>query len=139
MKVPGPTWRVSVANSNPFAAKSASKFLEKCILPVVAFLRVIQLGRLLRLNQLVRTTRVFRLRGLVFRAWRAIVTLDVIDMIIRRDPSVRLERTKTLLAEKQDEIDVLRHEVTRLERLVAARTSEANEPCPVDSKEDAIR
>ncbi len=106
------------------------------VLPVVAFLRVIQLGRLLRLNQLVRTTRVFRLRGLVFRAWRGIVALDLIDMIIRRDPSVRLERTKTLIAEKQDEIDVLHHEVTRLERIVAARACEANEPCPVDSKED---
>ncbi len=109
------------------------------VLPVVAFLRVIQIGRLLRLNQLARTTRMFRLRGLMFRAWRGIVTLDVIDMILRRDPSVRLERTRTLLMEKQDEIDVLRHELTRLERIVAARKLAADVSRVLDNPDDVNR
>ena len=89
------------------------------VLPAIAFLRLIRIGRLLALKQLVRTTRVFRLRGLLFRAWRAVVTLNVIDMILRRDPSERLERTKEILAEKLDEIGVLRQEIARLEQIVA--------------------
>ncbi len=94
------------------------------VLPMIAFLRVVQLGRLLAIKQLVRTTRVFRLRGLLFRAWRAIVTLEVIDMILRREPAIRLARTKVLLAEKLDEIDVLRQEIARLEQVVAAEAVE---------------
>ena len=94
------------------------------VLPMIAFLRVVQLGRLLAIKQLVRTTRVFRLRGLLFRAWRAIVTLEVIDMILRREPAIRLARTKVLLAEKLDEIDVLRKEIARLEQVVAAQAAD---------------
>jgi voltage-gated potassium channel len=95
--------------------------LAVIVLPVIAFLRLLQLGRLLMLQQLVKTSRVFRLRGLLFRAWRAIVTLDVIDKILRRDPLVRLVRTKGLLDEKLEEIEVLRQEVAHLEKLVAEK------------------
>lgn len=94
------------------------------VLPAIAFLRVIQIGRLIALKQLVRTTRVFRLRGILFRAWRAVVTLDVIDMLLRRNPSVRLERTKDALQEKLEEIEILRQEIAQLEKMIAEAAAE---------------
>lgn len=97
------------------------------VLPAIAFLRVVRIGRLLAINQIARTTRVFRLRGLLFRAWRAIVALQLIDMILRRDPQVLLDRTRSLLAEKQEEMDALRAEIERLERVVAERAESAEE------------
>jgi voltage-gated potassium channel len=95
------------------------------VLPAIAFFRVLNLGRLLSLKQLVRTSRVFGLRGLLFRTWRAIVTLDLIDMVLRRNPAVRLERTRVLLAEKQEEVELLRSEIARLEAMAAKQASEA--------------
>lgn len=101
--------------------------LAVIVLPAIAFLRVVQIGRLLAIKQLVRTTRIFRLRGLVFRAWRAILALNMLDMILRRDPAVQLDRTRDLLIEKQEELDVLRLEIERLERLVAERAAASDQ------------
>jgi voltage-gated potassium channel len=100
--------------------------LAVIILPAIAFLRIARIGRLIAAKQIVGTSRVFRLRGLLFRAWRGIVSLDVIDMILRRDPEVRLERTRQLLADKEEEMDVLRKEIARLQMQVASRSDAEN-------------
>jgi voltage-gated potassium channel len=97
------------------------------VLPAIAFLRVVRIARLLAINQIARTSRVFRLRGLSIRAWRAIVALQLIDRILRRDPQVLLDRTRSLLAEKEAEMGDLRAEIERLERVVAERAQTAEE------------
>jgi len=81
------------------------------VLPLVAFMRAARLGRLIRLNQLGRTVRVFRLRGLLMRVYRGVLVLDVIDRLLRIKPERRLPRLEEALAEKQLEIDELRKEI----------------------------
>lgn len=88
------------------------------VLPAIACLRVLQIGRLLGLNQVMRTARVFRLRGLLFRAWRALIALEVVDKLLRRDPALRLRRCQRLVAEKEEELATLRREAARLEMIV---------------------
>lgn len=89
------------------------------LLPLVAFLRVARVGRLLRLQQLSRTARAYRLRGLLMRAWRAVLLLDVIDRLIRGGPEKRLERLRETLAVKEAELEAIRAEVRELEAATA--------------------
>jgi voltage-gated potassium channel len=84
------------------------------LLPLVSFMGAARLGRLIRLNQLTRTARIYRLRGLVIRAWRAVVTLNVIDKLLRRDCTFRIERLEEEIAEKQREIKSLQQELEQL-------------------------
>lgn len=94
------------------------------LLPLLAFMRAVRLGQLLRLQQISRTARIYRIRGLLIRAWRAIVTLEVIDMFLRRDPSHRLERLQEQLAEKEFELQAIKAEIAEVEILVAEQEAE---------------
>lgn len=89
--------------------------LAVIILPFIAFLRAARLGRLMKLQQLSRTAKVYRVRGLALRAWRAVVALDVIDTILRRDPSYRLDKLQSQIDEKEAEIRELKQELIRLQ------------------------
>ena len=89
-------------------------------LPLVAFLRAARLGRLLRLQQLTKTAKVFRVRGTVLRAYRSILMLDVIDRLFRAKPEVQLLRLEEAMAEKEREIEELREEMDHLKERLAS-------------------
>lgn len=95
-------------------------------LPVIAFLRVLRIGRLIKLGKLSQTARVFRLRGLAMRAWRAVLVLELVDRLLRRDPSRRLKLLKEQLADKELEIQALREEIVRVEALLQNTQSPAS-------------
>ncbi|MGI9516682.1 MAG: hypothetical protein ACR2NP_06545, partial [Pirellulaceae bacterium] len=76
---------------------------------------------LLRLNNVARTAKVFRLRGLALRMWRGIVALEVVEMLISRNPERRLERLEARMEYKLEEIDDLRREIGRVQKRVEAR------------------
>ncbi len=103
-------------------------------LPLLDFLRIAQLGQILALKQLTRTARVYRLRGLVVRAWRALLTLEVIDKILRRDPEIRLEKCRLLLSEKHEEVEMLKNKIRRLEHLVAVHRQKREVAAHPDAK-----
>lgn len=114
-------------------------------LPLVAFLRVLRigrLGRLLRLHQLgtvTRSARAFRLKGLAFRVWRAVLLLDVIDRLVHRDDEQRLAKLMRRLAEKEQEVDALRQQIARVERrMAAAASAQSSEVAEVDRAGGAI-
>lgn len=84
------------------------------LLPLVSFMGAARLGRLIKLKQLSRTAKIYRMRGLILRSWRAVVALDVIDTLLRRDPQYRIDKLESQINEKQKEIDDLRDELARL-------------------------
>lgn len=84
-------------------------------LPLLAFLRAMQLSHLLRMQQVTKATRVYRLRGVALRVWRGILALDVLSRLIRISPERRIESLKQEIAEREREIDKLRREMARLE------------------------
>ncbi|MDB4732873.1 hypothetical protein OAF42_00375 [Planctomicrobium sp.] len=83
-------------------------------LPMIAFLRIFRLGSAARLTNLSKTAKVFRVRGLAMRAWRAILILQIVDRLIHRNPEKRLRLLETQIVEKRAELDVLEAEAKLL-------------------------
>jgi len=107
------------------------------LLPLVSFMGAARLGRLLRLKQLSRTAKIYRMRGLLLRSWRAVIALDVIDMLLRRDPNQRVENLENQIADRQLEIEHLRTEIERMKKKSNYRfdqeaDAEAGEIVPVE-------
>jgi hypothetical protein len=91
------------------------------LLPV---LRLLRLGRVLRLEQLLNWGRVHRLQALIARAWRAILLLQIVQRLIGRSPQRQLKKLKELLEAKEEEVADLRREIDDLElRIGRARAS----------------
>jgi voltage-gated potassium channel len=91
------------------------------LLPLIAFLRAVRLGRLVRLQRLTRT---YRIRGLLLRAYRALLVVESIDRIVRGAPETRLEKMKVQFREQEVELEKLGDEIAQLEATLA----EATEP-----------
>ena len=104
------------------------------VLPLIAFLRAARLGRLMKLQQLSRTAKIYRMRGLALRSWRAVVTLDVIDTLMRRSSDYRIEKLQNLIAEKEVEIQLLKSELARHRETKQQRKSELAEMEQGDSE-----
>jgi voltage-gated potassium channel len=82
------------------------------LLPLIAFLRSL---RLLRVARLARATRIYRLRGILTRASRAVVLLDLVQRVLYRDPRKRLRHLRELLVEKKLEMQELRERIRLVE------------------------
>ena len=89
-------------------------------LPTIAFLRCLRVIRLLRLQQMlkfqqiVRTARIWRMRGLSMKLFRSLFMIDAIDRILLRKPESRLAKLEESLADKEQEIKLLRSEIETL-------------------------
>ncbi|MEM9941176.1 MAG: hypothetical protein AAF939_06265 [Planctomycetota bacterium] len=84
-------------------------------LPIVSYLGAARMGRLLKLKQLTRTAKIYRMRGLALRTWRALLALDVIDMVLRRTPEAKMDRIEELIKEKEKEIAELKEQLSRVQ------------------------
>jgi len=94
------------------------------LLPLVSFMAAARLGRLIKLKQISRTAKIYRMRGLAIRTWRGVVTLNMIDKLLRRDHTFRMEKLESEIAEKQRELELLQHELDQL-RLQSGKVEEA--------------
>lgn len=93
-------------------------------LPMIAFMRIFRLGSAARLTKLSKTAKVFRLRGLAMRAWRAILILQIIDRILHRDPEKRLQVLEAQIAEKKLELEALQAEVRAVKKRIVLEKGE---------------
>jgi hypothetical protein len=101
------------------------------MLPTIAFFRAARLAQLARVKQIARAARVYRLRGLGIRFWRALVTLQVVEKILSRNPEHRLEKLQLRLEEKMDEINILREDIERLKTRIREKSlKSSNEAAP---------
>jgi voltage-gated potassium channel len=101
------------------------------LLPVVGFLRILQLLRLGGVAYVGRMVRIYRVRGMAFRAFRALLLLDVVRRFLQINPEKRLSVLKERLEEQYDAIEETRREMRELEtRLAADRAAEEpSKPC----------
>lgn len=88
--------------------------------PMVAFLRMARISRVLRLKQITKTARVYRMRGVLMRTYRAILLLELVQRIIWGGPERRLKKLRAVLAEKREEVAELELAVLELEMRMAA-------------------
>ncbi|GEM_PF-762428 len=71
------------------------------LLPLISFARALRLGRLGNMS------RLYRLRGLALRAFRAVLLLDVFKRLLLLRPERRLARLQRSLGVKERELDQL--------------------------------
>jgi voltage-gated potassium channel len=89
------------------------------ILPLIAFLRVLRLGRVLRLHHVAKAGRAYRLRGLGIRMFRGVLLLDLSRLLFKGDLTVRLGKMREELAERELEVRRLQGEIEQLEAELA--------------------
>ena len=112
---------ISVAQSKFKYCKQHWLDLIIIILPLVSFLRTLQALRATKLlqaskmQQLARLVRVYRLRGLSMRGFRALLLLEVLNRVVPTANEKRLTRLRDELEEKEHEIEDLRMQIAVLE------------------------
>lgn len=100
------------------------------LLPVVAFLRALRLGRLLRLQSLGKTVRMYKLRGVAMRMYRALLLIDAVARLLHGHPEKRLAKLRRQLADQEALVVQLRADIVALEAnleqsaIVTPRTDE---------------
>lgn len=93
------------------------------LLPVVdalPILRLWQLTRVFQLNQLSRLGRVYRLRGLLMKAWRAFLLLEMISRLLGDYKERRRRKLRDLIAAREIELEELRQELAEIDRELEA-------------------
>lgn len=85
------------------------------LLPVVMFLRALRLGRLLRLNSLTKTVRVYKLRGVLMKTYRALLLVDAIARLLHGRPEKRLQKLRQQLSDQEMLVAQLRADIAALE------------------------
>jgi voltage-gated potassium channel len=81
-------------------------------LPVLRSLRAFQI---LRMQQLTRLGRAYRMKAVAMKLWRAVLVLEVIQRLTGSSKAKRLRRLKELLRAKEEELGELREEIAQLE------------------------
>ncbi len=109
---------ISVAQSKFKYCKQHWLDLLIIILPLVSFLRTLQMLRasnFLKAAKLQQLARVYRLRGLSMRGFRALLMLEVVNRVVPTGHEKRLKRLREDLEEKENEIEDLRMQIAVLE------------------------
>jgi hypothetical protein len=99
-------------------------------LPMVAFVRSFRLAQLVRLNQVSRSVRLYRMRGVMIRAWRAVVAVDLLDRILIRDPVERIARLEERVREREEEVAVLLGKIAVLRKRIDSESLETSTEHP---------
>lgn len=91
-------------------------------LPMIAFMRALRITGLLRLQQLTKSARVFRLKSLIMKLYRAMLVLEVVNRFLQRKPEKRIARLEMLLLEKEQEVQEIKNEISVLSERIALNT-----------------
>ncbi|RMF41713.1 MAG: potassium channel protein [Planctomycetota bacterium] len=117
---------ISVAKSKLRYCKEHWLDLAIIVLPLVSFLRSVRVLQAMRfvpatqLQQLSKAARVYRMRGVVMRAVRAMMLLELAERVLRTSPHKRLERLEQLRREKLIELEDLDAEIAAVRAKLAA-------------------
>ncbi len=93
-------------------------------LPMFAFLRLLWL---VQMGNVSRLLRVYRLRGIAIRGYRAILMLDVVRRLLHINPERRLRALRERIEEYHHLIEETRAEMRELEARIAEQESTAGE------------
>lgn len=124
---------VSVAEKKFAYCKKNWIDLAIILLPIFSFLRSFQwlratrVSKLLKLKQVTKLARVYRLRGTAVKALRAMVLLDLVQRFLRRDPDRAIEKLSRRLTDVETEAKVIRRQITKLQRRRDEQTSDPSD------------
>ncbi|QDU79097.1 hypothetical protein Pla110_08010 [Polystyrenella longa] len=110
------------------------------LLPVLGFLRILRLGRLVQLTsripQLGRMVQLYNMRGLIMRLWRAVLVFELLDRLLRGTPEKQLTRCQLQLQEKEAELKSLQEKMAALQELVNSTAIPVTEVVVSDDSSD---
>ena len=78
------------------------------LLPLVAFLRVLNIFRFTRMLRAGKLLRAYRLRGLWSRLWRLALLFNILDRLQQRDPAKYCAALEKKIAEREKELAKLK-------------------------------
>jgi voltage-gated potassium channel len=115
---------VSVADKKLDYCRKHWLNLAIILLPLLAFLRGIQVIRAFRVAQAGRLIRVYRMRSLMLRTYQGLVALSAVERLIHRDPHRHLDKLRDQLADKEKEIAALRRKIEEVSSRLAATAAD---------------
>ncbi len=89
--------------------------LAVILLPFLFFLRALRLGQLLRLQNLSKTARIYKLRGVAMRTYRALLLIGFVRRLLQGTPERRLKTLRQRLADHEEQIAALQTEIAEIE------------------------
>lgn len=119
---------VSVAEKKIVYCKEHWLDLAILLLPLISFLRSVQFIRAtnaLRLPQLTKMLRVYRMRGTALRALRGLIVLDLFSRFFKADHEQVVEQLENELREAEARVRVIRRKLMRAQQIVTESNTEA--------------
>ena len=92
------------------------------VLPLIAFLRSLQLFRFLKVAQAGKLAKVYRLRGLMTRSLKIALAFNLIDRILSNNPEKYCASLEEKIAEKEEELAELRDKLGQMQRSMVDRS-----------------
>ena len=114
---------LSVAEEKIAYAKRNWLNLLIILLPLIAFLRGIQVVRAFRVARAGKLLRVYRMRSLLLRVYQALIALSAIERLLHRDARKHLEKLEKQCREKERELEALRAKMEVVRQRAAEQTA----------------
>jgi len=98
------------------------------LLPLISFLRgirVLRLAKLAKVQQLAKMGRIYRMRGLGMKLFRALLLFEVVNRVLRITPEKQLSKLETLRDEHLEELDEMDAEIAELKTMIDERRKAA--------------
>jgi hypothetical protein len=96
------------------------------ILPLIAFLRGIQVVRAFRVARAGKLLRVYRMRSLLIRVAQALMAISAIERLLNRDPEKHLRKLEGLCEEKERELAALRAKMEEVRQRIGSTAEGGN-------------
>jgi len=112
---------VSVTDKKLLYIKKNWLDLAIILLPLISFLRgirVLRLAKLAKVQQLAKMGRIYRMRGLGMKLFRALLLLEVVNKVLRITPEKQLAKLETQREEQQEKLDELDAEISELKATI---------------------
>ncbi len=91
------------------------------LLPLISFLRSIRalrLAKLAKVQQLAKMSRIYRMRGLGMKLFRALMLFEVVNRLLRITPEKRLAKLESLREEHLEELAELDEEIASIKQRI---------------------
>jgi hypothetical protein len=95
--------------------------------------RLLRLGRAMRPDQLARLQRLYRLRGVAAKGWRALMVLEALARLFGQTPQKRLAKLEEQITELEEELAELRKDAETTRALIDSPT-----PAPEDQNQPEV-
>ena len=98
------------------------------VLPLISFLRslrVLRLAKIANVGKLAKMGRIYRMRGLGTKLFRALLLLEVVNKVLRITPEKQLTKLETLREEHLAELDEMDAEIAELKQAIERRQDAA--------------